>query len=229
MVVACEVCKKEFDTAQAMEQHKKDAHGIGRPAVVKKKSKKWIIIGVLVVIVLAGAAYIAFSRPAYEPGPRELHVKGNGTVEIVEFSDFQCPACGVAYQQAKVFMQTAGDSVRFVYKHYPIAQLHPFAFKAAEASECAADQGKFWEYHDRLFENQQALQSGNLITYAQRLGLATATFTACLNSGVMAVRVIEDMAEADRLGVGATPTFFINGRKIEGVLTPAQFAQEAGI
>ena len=97
---------------------------------------------------------------------------------------------------------------------------------AAEASECAADQGKFWEYYSKLFQNQARLAKSDLVNYAEQIGLDTGNFTACLDSGVMSRRVSSDQSEGFAKEVDATPTFFINGRKFTGVLSVKQFEQE---
>ncbi|MBI2597839.1 MAG: thioredoxin domain-containing protein [Candidatus Diapherotrites archaeon] len=133
-------------------------------------------------------------------------------VTIVEFSDFQCPACGAAYPVLKQLTQEYFDRVKFVYRDFPLSAIHPFAQKAAEAAACANKQGKFWEYHDALFENQQKLAVVDLKKYAADLGLNTADFAACLEQGEFALEVSNDAADAGRFGVRATPTFFINGK-----------------
>ncbi|HKZ49857.1 MAG TPA: DsbA family protein [Candidatus Nanoarchaeia archaeon] len=222
----CERCGKSFDSEDALRQHNVAKHG---SEDVKPKKSKFVFKALAIVIVIIGVAIVAFllfSKPSYSPLPAAEHVKGNGTIEILEFSDFQCPACGVAYPQAKLFLENSSDKVRFVYKHFPLTQTHPFAFKAAEASECAADQGKFWEYHDMLFENQRSLKEPDLIRYAENIGLDKESFKVCLDSGAMAKRIKADMAEGSRLDVSATPTFFISGKKFEGALTAEKFEQE---
>src|SRR3989344_1465930 len=185
----------------------------------------FIAVVALVVIVIAA---LFLSKPAYAPLQERGNVKGTGTVEIIEFSDFQCPACGAAYEEVKKLMEQKGDKIRFTYKHFPLTS-HPYAYKAAEASECAADQGKFWEYHDKLFDNQRSITKENLIKFAESLGLDSDSFKKCLESGAMSSRVEADMSEGFGKIVGATPTFFINGKKFEGALTAEKMAQEAGV
>lgn len=189
---------------------------------------RWYIVGAaaLVIVAIAGLS----SPPDYEPLlPDADHVKGAGAIEIVEYSDFQCPACGAAFPHLTAFMEQYGDRARLTYTHFPLTGIHPFAFKAAEAAECAADQGRFWEYHDMLFENQQALAVPDLKATAAQLGLDTGLFTACLDSGAMAARVTADMAAGQAAGVRATPTFFINGIRYEGVQTVDQLRTAAGL
>jgi protein-disulfide isomerase len=147
-------------------------------------------------------------------------VKGQPSAKlvVVEFSDFQCPFCGryarEAYPQLqKEFVDTG--KVRYAFKNLPLESLHPFAFKAAEAGECAREQGKFWEMHDRLFANQQALAEPNLQEYARSIGADASKFQSCM-AGKATAHVREDGAEAARLGAASTPSFFIGQATADG-------------
>jgi len=137
-------------------------------------------------------------------------------VTIVEFSDFQCPFCLRAAPTLKRLRETYGDKVRVVWKDFPLTQIHPQAFKAAESGHCAAEQGKFWEYHDKLFGNQQALQPDFLKQYAKDTGMDAEKFGECLDSSKYAERVRDSVAAGSQLGVSSTPTIFVNGRMLEG-------------
>jgi protein-disulfide isomerase len=137
-------------------------------------------------------------------------------VTLVEFSDFQCPFCQRVAPTLKQVKEKYGDKVRVVWKDFPLTQIHPQAFKAGEAAHCAADQGKFWEYHDRLFANQQALQPTDLKKHAADMGLDAAAFATCLDSSKYGERVRDGVAEGSRLGVNSTPTIYINGRVLSG-------------
>jgi protein-disulfide isomerase len=137
-------------------------------------------------------------------------------ITVVEFSDFQCPYCRQIAPTLKQVRDKYGDKVRIVWKDFPLTQIHPQAFKAGEAGHCAAEQGKFWEYHDRLFANQQALQPTDLKKHAADLGLDSAKFDACLDSSKYGDRVREGVAQGSRLGVNSTPTMYINGRLVSG-------------
>ena len=138
-------------------------------------------------------------------------------VVIVEFSDFECPYCGRATATLDALLDRYPDRIRFVYKDFPLAN-HPNAFKAAEAGHCAHDQGKFWEFHDRLFAEQQALDVDSLKTYADDLGLDAAEFSACLDDGRHAPSVDRELAAGRGYGATSTPTLFINGRPVFGAL-----------
>ncbi len=139
----------------------------------------------------------------------------NAKVTIIEFSDFECPYCGLVYSTIKELLAKYPDDVKLVYKNYPIAT-HEYAQKAAEAGECANLQGAFEEYHNILFEKQDALTVDDLKQYAFDLNLDTEAFNSCLDSGAMEVAVALDKSDAFTAGISGTPTFFINGEKIEG-------------
>ena len=145
-------------------------------------------------------------------------------VTIVEFSDFQCPFCQRVAPTLKQVHETYGDKVRIVWKDFPLTQIHPEAFKAGEAAHCAGEQGKYWEYHDRLFSNQQALQVDSLKRYAGDLGLDVEKFNACLDTSKYGDRVREGVAQGSRLGVNSTPTLYINGRLLSGAQPYEAFA-----
>jgi len=138
-------------------------------------------------------------------------------LSIVEYSDFECPFCGKAYWTVKLILDEYPDDVNLVYMNWPLPPgTHPFAQKAAEAAECANVQGKFAEYHDMLFENQDALAVEDLKQYAADIELDTDAFNSCLDSGAMADEVLADKEEGTNLGVTGTPTFFIGEQKVEG-------------
>ncbi|MCA2981856.1 MAG: thioredoxin domain-containing protein, partial [Myxococcaceae bacterium] len=150
--------------------------------------------------------------------------KGNATakITIVEFSDFQCPFCSRAEPSVDEVMKTYGDKVRVVFRHFPL-DFHDKAFKAAEASACAEEQGKFWEFHKTLFANQGALDVSDLKTHAKTLGLDAAKFDACLDGNKMKAKVDEDMAAGRKAGVNGTPAFFINGVLRSGAMPFDEF------
>lgn len=146
-------------------------------------------------------------------------------VTIVMFEDFECPFCGKASPVIKAMREEFGDSVRFVYRDFPLTSIHPNAQKAAEAGQCAHAQGKFWEYHDLLFKNQTKLAVDDLKTYASTLGVNTIQFNTCLDTGEYADEVQQDFEDGVRAGVSGTPTFFFNGNPVKGVLTQNAFVQ----
>jgi protein-disulfide isomerase len=145
-------------------------------------------------------------------------------VTLIEFSDFQCPYCRQVAPTLKRIRATYGDKVRIVWKDFPLTQIHPLAFKAGEAGHCAAEQGKFWEFHDQLFGNQQALQPDDLKRHAVAVGSEAERFATCLDSSKQAEIVREGVSLGSRLGVNSTPTVFVNGRRISGAQPYEVFA-----
>jgi protein-disulfide isomerase len=137
-------------------------------------------------------------------------------VTLVEYGDYECPYCGAAYPIIKEVQSRMGDRLRFVFRNFPISTSHPHAEQAAEAAEAAASQGKFWEMHDLLYENQEHLDDADLHRYADQLGLDVGVFDEELAEHVHAERVREDFMSGVRSGVNGTPTFYINGARHDG-------------
>jgi protein-disulfide isomerase len=146
-------------------------------------------------------------------GPTD-HVLGpdHAPVTIVEYGDLECPNCRQAAPAVKLLLSSFENKVRVAYRHFPLEGVHPHAELAAEAAECAGEQGKFWEMHDLLLDNQSHLNLPHLKGYAQRLGLDMARFTAQIDDHVYLQRVREHLKSGRDSGVHATPTFFVNGR-----------------
>jgi protein-disulfide isomerase len=142
--------------------------------------------------------------------------KADAPVTVVEYSDFQCPFCQRVMPTLKQLRAKYGDKMRLVWKDFPLTMIHPQAFVAAQAGNCAREQGKFWEYHDKLFANQSALQPEFLKKYAADTGLDTAKFNQCLDASKYEARVQEALGAGGRLGITSTPTLFVNGRMING-------------
>lgn len=136
-------------------------------------------------------------------------------IELIEFSDFQCPFCLRVHPTVARVMAAYGDRIRFVYRHFPLPN-HPNARPSAEAASCAAEQGKFWEYHDRLFDSQDKLSNADLKQHAAALGLDTAKFNACFDAQKYKQDVDADLEAGQEAGVSGTPAFFINGRVLSG-------------
>jgi protein-disulfide isomerase len=144
-------------------------------------------------------------------------------VTIVEFSDFQCPFCKNATATVKQVVEKYQGKVKWVFRDFPIPSLHPAAPKAHEAARCAAEQGKFWEYHDLLFEKSPRQAPEELKQYAKDLSLDAAAFAQCLDSGKHQAAVNSDISEGAQLGITGTPTFFINGRQLVGAQPASTF------
>jgi protein-disulfide isomerase len=145
------------------------------------------------------------------------HVQGpaDAAVTLVEYGDYECPYCGAAYPIVKEVQARMGERLRFVFRNFPITTSHPHAEQAAEAAEAAATQGRFWEMHDVLYENQRRLGDQDLRAYADQVGVDVERFVKELAEHVHAPRVREDFMSGVRSGVNGTPTFYVNGARHE--------------
>jgi len=146
------------------------------------------------------------------------HIQGSSTapVTLVEYGDYECPYCGQAYPVIKEVQKHLGNKLQFVFRNFPLTEMHPHAQHAAEAAEAAAAQNRFWEMHDYLYEHQQALDDRYLEKYADYLGLNLAKFNSDISSHVYADRIREDFLSGVRSGVNGTPTFYINEVRYDG-------------
>jgi protein-disulfide isomerase len=156
-------------------------------------------------------------RLALAVGARD-HVQGSAsaTLTLLEYGDYECPYCGAAYPIVKEVQRRLGGRLRFVFRNFPLANMHPHATLAAQAAEAVGAHGKFWEMHDMLYEHQSALGEDDLVGYAGRLGVDGAKFSAELHRPVYAERVREDFSSGVRSGVNGTPTFYINDVRHNG-------------
>ncbi|PYM59561.1 MAG: disulfide bond formation protein DsbA [Candidatus Rokuibacteriota bacterium] len=150
-------------------------------------------------------------------GPRD-HAEGpaSAPATLVEYGDYECPHCGRAYPIVKAVQKRLGRRLCFVFRNFPLKEVHPHAEHAAEAAEAAGAQGKFWQMHDALFENQEALDDEDLLATAAGLGLDARRTAAELTAHAHAARVREDFLSGVRSGVNGTPTFFLNGQRYDG-------------
>lgn len=187
------------------------------------KDHIWKIIGVVAVIAI-GASIVysnSVSNKANEGIVFEEHVKGNpnATVTLTEYSDFQCPACGQFFPVVQKLLEEQGENIRFEYKHFPLITIHPYAVPSAKAAEAAGQQGAFFAMHDKLFENQQIWSKGPnpqsfFNTYAEELGLDVDLFKRHMKASLIADKIQSEFEEARELGLSSTPTFFLNGKKM---------------
>jgi protein-disulfide isomerase len=143
------------------------------------------------------------------------HIQGpqKAPITLLEYGDYECPYCGQAFTIVKLVQNLLGNNLRFVFRNFPLTQIHPHAQHAAEAAECAGAQNKFWEMHDILYENQQALEDENLLEYAKALELDMSRFQDDFYNHTFALRVREDFLSGIRSGVNGTPAFYINGMR----------------
>lgn len=225
---------------------------IERPQPRQAWYSKWwgiviIVVGVLLLaMIVASTLYIAQVRDRLQN--RELNFQNGGglsntamndivsdddpaigpidaPITIVEFSDFQCPYCAQAAPVVQEIINRYGDQVRFVFRDFPLEDIHPDSVTAALAAACAHEQGKFWEYHDILFENQSALSVADLKRYGVRVGVNSIEFNTCLDNGTYFSEVQNDFTDGLAAGVTATPTFFVNGTVLKGVPSVGMFEQ----
>jgi protein-disulfide isomerase len=156
------------------------------------------------------------------------HLRGAATalVTLVEYGDYECPFCGEAYPVVEELLRRLEDDLRFVFRHFPLTQVHPHAEPAAEAAEAAGAQGMFWEMHETLYMHQDALDDANLVQYAAAIGADPEPFVSALTARIYADRVREDFLSGARSGVNGTPSFFIEGIRYDG---PPDFASLAAV
>lgn len=149
------------------------------------------------------------------PITAEDHAQGTESAEVtlVEYGDYECPYCGEAYPIVKEVQRQFGKRLRFVFRNFPLSQMHPHAEAAAEVAEFAGAQGKFWEMHDQLYENQARFGDALYLSLGEELGLSTTAMRKALKEGTFKARVRSDFTGGVRSGVNGTPTFFINGHR----------------
>jgi protein-disulfide isomerase len=146
------------------------------------------------------------------------HVQGpaNAPIVLIEYADYQCPYCGQAFYIIKNLQKKLGDKLQYVFRNFPLVSIHKFAYHASLAAEAAGIEGKFWEMHDTLFENQRHLNDTDLMNYAEQIGLNPKQFEKDLAGPEALKKVEEDVESGTKAGVEGTPYFFVNGKLYEG-------------
>ncbi|MDR3571979.1 MAG: DsbA family protein [Candidatus Pacebacteria bacterium] len=216
---------------------------------MERTTQMWLIGGFIVVVILAVVAAAVFSNGASinssgfsatiaAPITADDHVQGDTSskVTVVEYGDFECPACGAWEPLVQQLEQQYDNRVEFVFRNFPLTQVHPFAMIGSQAAEAAADQGKYWEMHDLLYKNQTAwtadtsLKPADVVTkffngYAQQLGLDVTKFDTDINSSATIARVQRDIDSGTAAQINHTPTFFVNLTQIQNPTGLAQFQQ----
>ena len=146
------------------------------------------------------------------------HIRGphDAPATLVEYGDYECPFCAAAHPVVEELRRVMGDDLRFVYRHFPLTNVHPHAEPAAESAEAAGAEGRFWPMHDLLFARQDALEMEDLASRAEMLGLDVMRFVRALETGAYRPLVREDFTSGVRSGVSGTPTFYVNGLRHEG-------------
>lgn len=209
--------------------------------------KAWIIFGAICVVLLSGLVYVSskdrvnvdnvdaatVQKATEQSGNIADHVfgKADSKVVFVEYGDFQCPGCGSAFAPVKAVTEKYKDQLAFVFRNFPLASLHPNARVAAAGAEAAGLQGKYWEMHDKLYEGQNTWGSLSasertnfLASYAQELGLNVDRFKTDLAGAEVNKKINFDQAIGKKIGVNSTPTFFLNGKKMDNI-----YAQNGGV
>ncbi|MBI3443070.1 DsbA family protein [Candidatus Woesebacteria bacterium] len=195
-----------------------------------------VISAVTIVVLIIGVAFL--SRPPKSPAPtvdakflvREDSFKtasASAKVTLVEFGDYQCPACKAAHPSVKQLVKDYADKINFVFRNFPLPQ-HKNAQISAEAAEAAGVQGKFWEMHDKLYQNQNVWSESNqplviFTGYAKELGLDTAKFQNDVSTNKFSEKINRDQNDANALEINGTPTFFINNKRLDGISSYSDF------
>lgn len=200
------------------------------------KTSEGKFVGVIALIIAILFGYYLYAGPSEtaSTGTVELtqtdHVRGakEGKVTLVEFGDFQCPACGAYESIVRQVLADNKDTVKFSFRHFPLMQIHQNALLAAKASEAAALQGKFWEMHDILYDKQTEWSGAPgakelFKTYANTLDLDITKFSKDMDSAEVEAKILAELKEGTQLGIQGTPTFFVNGKKIDNPGNLANF------
>jgi len=201
-----------------------------------QEAKVLLGIGIATIVLLIGGVfYLSGTNPAVTSEgtiDKKVLIAGKNTkgkksakVTVVEFSDFQCPACGAFHPDMKKILSDYNGKIYFIYRHFPLP-IHKNAMKAGEAAEAAGAQGKFWQMHDRLFETQTAWSeiadpTSLFVGYAKSLGIDEEKFKKALDEGTYLSLIQKDLQDGNKAGVNATPTIFVNGKKVEGATSIA--------
>jgi protein-disulfide isomerase len=179
------------------------------------------LIGGVMTAALAAGEGSAFAQDRLVRGGEPMLGSADAPVTVVMFCDFQCPYCAEASPVVDQLASSYASEMRFVYRHWPVERVHADAGRAAEAAYCAQEQGRFWDMYRSMLANQGELDLSGLIRQAGDIGLESRAFSRCLESGRHRADWRRDQTDGTALGVSATPTFFVNGTRIEGASLPA--------
>ncbi len=182
---------------------------------MKNKKYLWIVLVIIIIILLL--YFFTGKKVEYSEMNNSRPHLGNpeSSVVIHEYSDFQCPACQSSQIVVEAIMNEYSDQIKLEFYNLPLTSIHKYAYKAAEAAACANDQNKFWEYHDMLYSHQEDLTMSDLESYAETIGLDVELWNDCLTTRTKKYVIEKDLSEALNLGLNSTPTFFLNGQRVE--------------
>lgn len=192
-------------------------------SLTQKYTAKQLFLGAFFAPVLLGVlvsfVFLVKDLSLGSKGDGGVHIRGNknAQVKLVEYSDFQCPFCARHSPTLKRILSEYGDKVSLEYKHFPLS-FHHLAVPAAVASECAAEQGKFWEFHDKIFNNQAQLSQVNLDLWAKQVGVDMDDYLKCLSSNRFQAKITAETTAGGQVGVQGTPTTFVNGTIFVGAV-----------
>jgi len=188
---------------------------------------KFFLFSPLIVFALTGCTDTTGLSGKSSKGPHPKSTP-NAVITVMEFADLQCPACRKAQSLIVApMLEQYGSSIRYEFKHFPLQSIHQYALSAAQAAECAADQGKFWDYIDLAYDDQANLNKRSLEKWAEVLQLDTDLFSRCLKSKIKRDVVLTDFRQGKQMNVSGTPTFFVNGKKVSGLDDIGAAIQEA--
>ena len=168
-----------------------------------------------ILLIIFSITILASCTTPVDSSPRASMGSKTASVVIDEFSDFECPYCSTIGNQVLDIVKRNSNNVRLDFYHFPLTSIHKNAFKAAEAAECANEQGKFWEYAKMNFANQKSLTEDNLKLFASKIKLDTAKFNKCLDNSEKKSKIKSDMQEGIKRGVKGTPNFYVNGKFVQ--------------
>lgn len=235
--------KPQFTKRERRELKQQEKEAWRAKQNLKRKARRflsWAVGIALVVLTIWGLVYFARNSTPADSGKTSslLSVKesdwvkgnSNASVTLIEYSDFQCPACGAYHPIVKQLVKEFNNQIIFVYRHFPLRQIHPNAELAARAAEAAGKQGKFWEMYDLIFENQRSWSNERntketFTNYAKSLGLDVGKFKSDLESKEVREKVDNDYKSGLALRVNATPTFFLNGQKLQNLRNYEEFKE----
>lgn len=227
------IMSEEPTTKKERKEQKKADQTVAQQAEQKKKRMWYVLGGIVALLIIVWIVRNLTAAPAPEAGDIPDPVKGpkDALVKIVEYGDFQCPACAKMYPLLQIAAEDFGDNISIEFNDFPLTQIHPNAFAASEAAQCANVQDAFWPYHDLLYEDQSGWDSlsnpeKTFIEYAEQLKLDVDQFSQCVKKRETKSSVLEDVKEANSASVQSTPTLFINGERYTGVGTYDDLAKK---
>jgi protein-disulfide isomerase len=216
--------------AKKSNKRRKTKGKVQRPST-NNNVRNLIIATVCIIVIVIGVRLYKSEEVNSNIGLDPVKGPPDAKVTIIEYSDFQCPACGFMQPVVNEIAKKYPKDVKVIYKNFPLTRAHKWAYTAALAGECAFDQGKFWEFHDTIFEQQKSWSTSanardDFLRHAKNIGMDENRLNECIDSGNAKKRVDLDMSEGNRLNINSTPTFFINGKRVVGAWRVGEFDKQ---